>query len=138
MLDFIKKLDTLGYKRYLIDTGPGYFYSSINSLVASDIVSVVLTLDEYDLEGAKTMISELYRPLGRKVAVLVNKVMKLAGEREEVMKKVGESLSIEAVGTLLCSRSVGMFPRNLIYVLERPEDPFTKSLETILERLEKL
>jgi len=138
LLDFIRKLGQLGYERCIIDTSPGYLYSSINALVAADVAVVVLTADDSDVEGTRRMLSELYRLLERKVAIVVNKVIGVTSEEDkaEISKKMKETLNEEVIGVIPCSCDVATQSRKLIYVLENLEHPFTKELESIVQRIE--
>lgn len=135
LLDFIKWAGGAGLQRCVIDTGPGYLYSSINAIAASDLVVLVVTSDEADLEGARQMAGELYRPLERRVAVVLNKA---AGEGRvpAAVSSIGEIG--ELAGVIGCYCDVASQPQRIIHVAEAPDHPFSKDVEKLLGRVEEL
>src|SRR4030042_2165660 len=56
------------------DTSPGLQYSSINAIVAADIVLVISSTDKSDVEGTRRMIQDLYAIFDKKTALIANKV----------------------------------------------------------------
>jgi len=128
LLDFTRKLEKLGYEYCVIDTSPGYLYSSINALVAADVAIVISTTDDSDIEGTRRMLSELYRLLERRVSVVINKVV---GDLEEVIKSLREKIGEEVAGAITCSCDITRRTRRVIYAIEEPNHPFIKELENI-------
>ncbi len=136
LLDFIRWAEKGGFERCIIDTSPGYLYSSVNALVASDVAMMVITTDDSDIEGARQMLNELYRLLERKVAVVLNKVVSIEQSMEEVMVSVKERLSEDVLGIIRCSCDAVAQPRRLIYVVEKPDHLISKDLKKLVEKLE--
>ncbi|MEM4699570.1 MAG: MinD/ParA family protein [Candidatus Nezhaarchaeales archaeon] len=134
LLDFIKWAGGAGLQRCIIDTGPGYLYSSINAIAASDLVLLVVTGDEADLEGARQMASELYRPLERRVAVVLNKVA--GAERERIYAAASEVG--ELGGVVGCYCDVASQLQRIVHVSEAPDHPLSKDLRKLLSRVEEL
>jgi len=61
LMEFLRKFDYI-----LLDTHPGLSYSSINSLILSDVIFLILRPDKIDVEGTKTLlrlINSLYKPV---------------------------------------------------------------------------
>ena len=135
LLDFTRWADKAGFQRCIIDTSPGYLYSSVNALVASDVAMLVVTTDDSDLEGAKQMLAELYKLLDRKIAVVLNKVV---GLEEMTIEAIKVKISEEIAGAVRCSCEVAAQPRRLIYVVEKPDHPITEDLRKVLEKVDEL
>jgi septum site-determining protein MinD len=57
------------------DTSPGLQYSSINAIVAADLVVVATTGDRSDVNGTSRMLRELYKMFEKKTVLVVNKVL---------------------------------------------------------------
>ncbi|MCX8204959.1 MAG: AAA family ATPase [Candidatus Nezhaarchaeota archaeon] len=134
LLDFINWASRAGLQRCVIDTGPGYLYSSINAVAASDVVLLVVTSDRADLEGARQMASEIYKPLGRKVVVVMNKAI---GTEEKQASSIASEIGILG-GVVGCYCDVASQPQRVIYIAEEPEHPINKDLSMLLERIEGL
>lgn len=70
--DFLTK--EMGFEYVFFDTSPGLQYSSINAIVASDVVLVVSSTDKSDVDGTRRMIQDLYQMFQKKTALIANKV----------------------------------------------------------------
>jgi cellulose biosynthesis protein BcsQ len=53
-------LNDLNFDYVICDSSPGLQYSSINAIVAADVVLVVTSIDRSDVEGTQRMIHDLY------------------------------------------------------------------------------
>lgn len=132
------------------DTSPGMSYSSVNALAASDVVLLVMKVDEFDVEGTREMIQGIYDTLGRKTAILLNKVLtnedplhKMGTDerthREEDLAKGLEAMFAHpVVGIIPCYRDVLLAGGKLVHALHRPQHPMIKILSAALEKLEIL
>ena len=132
------------------DTGPGLSYSSANALAASDTVLLVMKVDEFDVEGTRELIHGIYDTLGRKTAILLNKVV----TNEDPLRKIGpierwhreETLAKDLEAMFACP-VLGMIPcypdilragGKLVHALHRPQHPMIKALSAALKKLEFL
>jgi septum site-determining protein MinD len=70
--DFLTKEMRFDY--VFFDTSPGLQYSSINAIVASDVVLIVSSTDRSDVEGTRRMIQDFYEIFQKKTALIANKV----------------------------------------------------------------
>ena len=123
----------------IFDTSPGLQYSSINAIVASDLVVVATTADRSDVNGTSRMLRELYNLFEKKTGVIINKVLdaKLKSTKEELHKRVKEVYQVPLLGLVPCFCEVLKAQGNLIFVQDRPNHQFTKIMDKIATRIEK-
>jgi len=87
-LQLRESLSTLGFSKIVFDTTPGLSYSSINAVVGSDIVTLVMRMDSLDILGTKEMIKGVYQLLEKPTYMVVNMVLPEQVEvYESVLKK---------------------------------------------------
>ncbi|MBS7645892.1 MAG: MinD/ParA family protein [Candidatus Bathyarchaeia archaeon] len=134
-------LDDLGYDLFILDTSPGIQYSSVNAVVASDQVLLVMKGDEFDLEGTRELVKGVYEPLGRRAKLIINKIpVKEVGAKlaDETVAHIVESLNLELLGRLPCDCILMFEGGKHLFVLENEEHPFSKSIEEIAEKIRAL
>ena len=69
-----------GFNKLIFDTTPGLAYSSINAVVGSDAVALVMRMDILDILGTKEMMKGVYELLERPSFVVVNMVLQAQQE----------------------------------------------------------
>jgi len=127
---------------YIIcDTSPGLQYSSINAIVTADVVLVVTSLDASDINGSQRMTSELYDLFEKKTGILVNKVIAdyLSSEKEQKKfdKYIKNLHTLPVLATIPCFCDVLRAAGDFIFTEERPEHPFTETIEELATKVEK-
>ena len=129
-----------GFDFIIFDTSPGLQYSSINAIVAADVVLVVTSLDASDINGSQRMTSELYDLFEKKTGILINKVIAdYLSSKEEVKKfnkRIKEIHSLPVLATIPCFCEVLRAAGDFIFSEERPEHPFTETLENLATKVE--
>jgi len=70
-----KTLTDMGFGKLIFDTSPGLAYSSINAVVGSDIVALVMRMDALDILGTKEMVKGVYELLEKPTFIVVNMVL---------------------------------------------------------------
>ena len=128
---------------YLIyDTSPGAQYSSINALAGADIVSLVMKADEFDLEGTRELAKGVYEALGRKSGIILNKIpleqVAAAGGKERFSKSIEDDIGLPMVGMIPCMCELMAYGGKSIYVIDKPDHTFSKSVGEIAEALKKM
>jgi MinD-like ATPase involved in chromosome partitioning or flagellar assembly len=113
------------------DTSPGLQYSSINAIVASDVVLIVSSTDKSDVEGTRRMIQDFYEVFQKKTALIVNKV---PFERVD-SDKFGEHQS-RLLGRIPCSCDVARVRIEGLFAPENPDHEFNKKLKEVAEGIE--
>jgi MinD-like ATPase involved in chromosome partitioning or flagellar assembly len=122
----------------IFDTSPGFRYNSINAIVSADVVFVITTLEKSDMDGTQRMVTELYDLFEKKTEIMANKIpsghlpSKGCKRKEEDLKGLG----LPVIGAIPCSceilKSIGEF----FFATEKPNNPFTQTLEKIAIKIE--
>jgi septum site-determining protein MinD len=131
-----------GHFDYIIfDTSPGLQYSSINAIVASDIVLLVTSLDASDINGSQRMTSELYDLFEKKTGILINKVivdyLSSGKEKKKFDKYIKGLYSLPVLATIPCFCEVLRASGNNIFSEDKPNHPFSGLLENLATKVEK-
>lgn len=134
-------LNEMGLDYIICDTSPGLQYSSINAIVAADVVLVVTSLDASDINGSQRMTSELYDLFEKKTGILVNKVIAEYLSSEKELKKFNKYIksihTLPVLATIPCFCEVLRAAGDFIFTEERPEHPFTETLKELAAKVEK-
>jgi MinD-like ATPase involved in chromosome partitioning or flagellar assembly len=134
-------INDAGFDYIIFDTSPGLQYSSINAIVTADVVLVVTSLDASDINGSQRMTTELYDLFEKKTGILVNKVIAEYLSSEEEQKKFSKHIktihSLPVLATIPCFCEVLRAAGNFIFTEERPDHPFTETIEDLATKVEK-
>jgi len=122
----------------IFDTSPGIHYSSVNALVSSDLVIIVMKMDEYDIQGTQELIRGIYDVLGRKTCLLVNQMVGEEDYGEVVTGRFRKMFQLHQLGTIQFYKEALLTGGREIYAVERPGHPFTESLQKISEEIERV
>jgi MinD-like ATPase involved in chromosome partitioning or flagellar assembly len=128
-------LKELHFNYVIFDTSPGLQYNSINAIVSADVVFVVTTLEKSDVEGTQRMISDLYELFEKKTEIIVNKIPN-GFVHSENQKKL-EILQLPMIGAIPCSCEILNSEGKFFFAAEKPNHPFTKTLEKIVTKIEQ-
>jgi septum site-determining protein MinD len=131
-------LNDKGFDYLILDTGPGLQYSSINAVVAADLVVVATTFDRSDIDGTKRMLTELYDLFEKKTEIVLNKAMGAPTKYDkEIQAKVGDTYHVPLLGIIPCFCDVLKAEGRIIFATENPEHPFAKILDEMAVTIEK-
>jgi septum site-determining protein MinD len=134
-------LTARGFDYLIFDTSPGLQYSSINAIVAADLVIVATTLDNSDVEGTKRMLRELYDLFEKKTGIALNKVLyedSLRSQKEKLQTMAKEVYEVPLLGVIPCFCDISRAEGKMIFVHKKPDHPFTKILDEIAAKIDKL
>jgi MinD-like ATPase involved in chromosome partitioning or flagellar assembly len=135
-------LNDRAFDYIIFDTSPGLHYSSINAIVTADVALLVTSLDASDINGSQRMTVELYDLFEKKTGILVNKVVSEHLSTKEGQKKFNNYIkniyNLPILATIPCYCEVLRAAGNFIFTEERPEHPFTETLEDLSINVEKL
>lgn len=124
----------------ILDTSPGLQYSSINAIVSADLVIVATTFDRSDVDGTKRMLRELYDLFEKKTEMILNKV--LSGSsfsgKGDLQTKIKDAYQVPLLGMIPCFCDILKAEGGVIFAEEKPDHPFTKTLEEIANRIDKM
>jgi MinD-like ATPase involved in chromosome partitioning or flagellar assembly len=115
------------------DTSPGLQYSSINAIIAADIVLIISSTDKSDVEGTRRMIHDLYGLFQKKTALIANKV---PFEYSPSVK--GQALQANLLGVVPCSCDILKLSVEGLFATENPDHVLTRKLGEIAESVEQL
>jgi septum site-determining protein MinD len=134
-------LEKDGFDYIVFDTSPGLQYSSINAIVAADLVIIATTTDHSDFEGTKRMLRNLYDLFEKKTELILNKVMQsdaLTSGREKLQAMVKEVFGVPLLGVIPCFCDISRAEGRVIFVHEKPEHLFTRIMGDIAAKVDKL
>ena len=131
-------LKELHFDYVIFDTSPGLQYSSVNAIISADVVLVVTTLDKSDVEGTQRMIRELYELFEKKTEVIENKVpVEFLPSKNRKRKRIDlETLQLPMLGAIPCSCDVLNAEGEYFFASEKPNHPFTKTLQEMATKIE--
>ena len=89
-----------GFSKVIFDTPPGLAYSSINAVIASDIVTLVMRMDSLDILGTKEMVKEVYEILEKPSVIAVNMV--LPAQRKALSQTIEKLFGNRILGYIPC------------------------------------
>jgi septum site-determining protein MinD len=124
---------------YLVfDTSPGLQYSSINAIVAADLVAVATTGDRSDVDGTRRMLRELYNLFEKKTGVVINKVLDYnsTNRQEELYDRVKNTYKVPLLGIVPCFCDILRAEGNFIFAQDKPEHPFSKLLDEMAKKID--
>lgn len=135
-------LNDMHLDNVILDTSPGLQYSSINAIVSADIVLVVTSLDASDIKGTQQMTHELYDLFDKKTGIVMNKVLteilSSRKERENFYKHFNNLHKLPILEVIPCFCDVLRAGGTYIFSEEKREHPFTKTLDELATKIEKL
>jgi septum site-determining protein MinD len=121
----------MGFDYVLLDTSPGLQYSSINAIVAADLVLVVSSTDKSDVEGTRRMMQDLYDIFQKKTAIIANKV-----PFECLSSVEAKNHQPRLLGIIPCSCDISRIRVEGLFASENPDDDFTRKLREIAKAIE--
>ncbi len=133
-------LSNENYDYIFFDTSPGLQYSSINALVSADLVLVATTFDRSDVDGTKRMLHELYDLFEKKTEVILNKVLDVSTRigNDAQHAKLKEVYQTPVLSIIPCFCDILKAEGSYIFVQEKPDHPFTRILDEMADKIEKV
>ncbi|MFW9991165.1 MAG: MinD/ParA family protein [Candidatus Odinarchaeota archaeon] len=143
-----------GMDYLFLDTSPGVSYNSVNAIVASDKVLLIVKLDTTDFSGTLMMLKGIHAELERETYLILNKVplsseevkihtsdleaSNLQGTPEEYLKFLKEKFSsvkgkfFTIAGVMPCYCSVTLSRSEEILAFSQPDHLFVKGIKEII------
>lgn len=124
----------------VFDTSPGLQYSSINAIVAADLVLVATTFDRSDVDGTRRMLRELYDLFEKKTEIVLNKVLdgSVKTGKDEVRNRLKDTYQAPLLGVVPCFCDVLKAEGGLVFAQDKPDHPFTKILEEMANKIDTM
>ncbi|MCW4009556.1 MAG: ParA family protein [Candidatus Bathyarchaeota archaeon] len=122
----------------VMDTSPGLQYSSINAIVAADLVAVATTGDRSDVDGTSRMLKELYNLFEKKTGIVLNKVLDSTAKsrRDELYDRVKNVYKVPLLGMVPCFCEVLRAEGNFIFSQDKPDHPFSALLTEMAKKID--
>jgi septum site-determining protein MinD len=122
----------------IFDTSPGLQYSSINAIVAADLVAVATTGDRSDVDGTSRMLKELYSLFEKKTGIVLNKVLDYNSEarRQELYDRVKNIYQVPLLGLVPCFCDIMRAEGNFIFAQDKPDHPFSMLLSEMAKKID--
>jgi MinD-like ATPase involved in chromosome partitioning or flagellar assembly len=121
----------------VFDTSPGLQYSSINAIVAADLVAVTTTGDRSDVDGTSRMLKELYTLFEKKTGIVLNKVLDFKNRQEELNERVKTVYQVPLLGIVPCFCDILRAEGNVIFAQDRPDHPFSLLLNDMAKKIDE-
>jgi len=124
----------------ILDTSPGFEYSSINALLCSDVATIVTTSDKSDIEGTIEMTKGVYKTLERKTGIIMNKVptgqssIKISDEMKE---RLQAHFKLPMIGMIPCHCDILCSPGHTIFIVENKTHPVVENIRKLSEKIQK-
>jgi len=122
----------------IFDTSPGLQYSSINAIVAADLVAVTTTGDRSDVDGTSRMLKELYNLFEKKTGIVLNKVLDYNSKtrRDELYDRVKNVYQVPLLGIVPCFCDILRAEGNFIFAQDKPDHPFSTLLTEMAKKID--
>lgn len=143
----------------LLDSSGGTSFTTVNSMLLTDINVFIVKISNADINGTSQIVLGLNQNLKNKIKILVNqvpsKLIDNEAKKQELGKLISSNFSKKAKDTL--TEFVGVIPEDpeliemefqaaldsirgdcvsrLIYVKEKPDNPFSKMLVSYLPKI---
>jgi len=110
-------------------------FSTANALAVADLIVAVTKLDEFDVEGTKEMMRGVYEVLGKRIGIIVNRVVGKEAYDPDLAQRLERELGGHVLGVVPCYCDVQLTGGVAIYALTQPGHTFPKTLKEISTRI---
>ena len=130
-----------------LDTSPGIRYWSINAILVSEIMFLMMKINEMDVIGTKQMIKDIYQSLselGSKHLIILNKVSG-ASPNKKFQKKLNQksmmafdietNVGAKVLETIPCFCDIQFEKSEFLYAIKKPKHPFSKKILSIANKI---
>jgi len=86
------------------------------------------------------MLRELYDLFEKKTEVVLNKVLDVSSKagKEEIQSKINDVYQVPLLGIVPCFCDILKARGGIIFVQEKPDHPFTRILEEMAAKIDKM
>jgi len=132
-----------------IDTTPGVKYWSINAILVSDALFLLLKISDMDIEGTKKMIKDTYEDLqrfGSQFYLILNKVPGAIPNQKSAFVDYEKSWEVEleheigtpVIGSVPCFCDIQFSRHEFLYTIKQPEHPFSQKLLDLAVKIQEV
>jgi septum site-determining protein MinD len=120
----------------ILDTSPGFQYSSTNAVACSDVVLAVTTPDRIDLDGTIMMIKDLYYAFEKQVFIFINKFQPHHSWNKNEKHHILTQIPAPIIAITPCFCDMLNAKRTNIYTIKNPEHPFSEIIYQTIEKIQ--
>jgi MinD-like ATPase involved in chromosome partitioning or flagellar assembly len=134
-------LNAMEFDYLIFDTSPGLQYSSINAIVSADLVIVATTFDTSDIRGTNRMLRELYDLFEKRTEIVVNKILSDISSksgREKLQREIRRTYEVPVLEMIPCLCDVSRAGGTIIFAHEKPQHKFSKIMDEMAAKIEKM
>ncbi len=120
-----------------IDTHPGFEEDTLIALTASEMIIIVLRMDEQDYYGAKIAV-DVNKTIGKKLYLLFNMVPNEIAESHElsyVISRVKKFLGAPVIGIIPFYKDLLAATGRRLFVVDSKGHPFSITVNTLVSKL---
>lgn len=128
------EIEPLHLDYVLIDSHPGFDEGSLFLMTLADLVVIVISLDQQDLQGAAVLV-DLAHYLDIQQMQMVGNQIPAHLEPEQVMATLQSTYGIPVAGLLPFSEDILELAGQGIFSLHHPDHPFSRKVEAIVETI---
>jgi septum site-determining protein MinD len=131
-----------GVEFILLDTSPGFSYTSLAAILSCERLLLITKTDDLDLTGTIELIKSVYDSvLKKKVLLVVNhappQILLNPGEGEKLREEISAMLNLKITALIPCYCDLVASRGRGLIVHDNPEHGFSKNIGVIAERLEQ-
>jgi MinD-like ATPase involved in chromosome partitioning or flagellar assembly len=128
-------LEEMGFDKLIFDTAPGLAYSSINAVIASDLVALVMRMDSLDILGTKEMTKGVYELLEKPSFVVVNMV--LQAQQKALTSMLEKIFGNRIMGYIPCLCEVKSYIAQGKQILINEDLDYSRAIIKLAQDIEK-
>ena len=126
----------LDFDYLIFDTSPGFQYSSINAIFASDFSFLISSTEKSDLKGTKILIEDLYKHFNKESEIILNKFPRLFYNTKNP-KTFSEFFEKPVKMVIPCFCKLLESDSEFFFASNYPDHAFSKKLYDLAEKIEK-
>jgi MinD-like ATPase involved in chromosome partitioning or flagellar assembly len=130
-----QSLTDKGFSKLVFDTPPGLAYASINAVIASDVIALVMRMESLDIIGTKEMVKGIYELLEKPSFVIVNMV--LPAQKEVLTPTIEKIFGKQVLDYIPCLCDVRSYIARGKTILIEEELDYSKSVLKLSKDIEE-
>lgn len=124
------------YDYFIFDTSPGIYFASVNAIVASDLMLLIMKPTEFDFSGTRELIHGIQDKLSKeKLFILNNCLIEDENEEKSIRKHLEENFDIELGYMIPHFCELLRYGSSSLLAVSKPEHEFLKHVKNISKRI---
>jgi septum site-determining protein MinD len=135
------RLAAQGVDFLIFDTSPGLLFSSVNAVASADLILIITTADQYDLQETEQLCTELYHAFEKPTYILMNKVHPSFqwddDKRTQLQRQVRDHLPAPIIRIMPCFCDL-LHTSRIDYAVRQPDHPFSQEIYRLADAIAQL